>query len=116
MGAPAFGLEVILISGEGNFVSFSDERLKIVAISFFIGFLLVGASIFVNYILDFGPLFVCVSLFAEIFLVGRILSFTNLGTGDRELINARRRVTDEEIEDMLKDRGLDELVENSDDN
>lgn len=113
IGSPAFGLEVILLGGESYFVSRFDDKWRIMAFSFFFGLVLVGISILLGNLLGLDVLFLCVLLFVETFLFGKILSFANPQEKSQSGFTDQREVTDEEIKSILRSRGLDRLVKDS---
>ncbi len=107
-GSPALGLEALLLGLGGDFRTHFKERIKIIQYALPIGLLIVGTSIGISYILGLESLYLIVLTLAITLCVGGTSSlFLDKKTKEPP---QKDTVTDDEIKTMLKDRGLDSLI------
>lgn len=112
-GAPAFGLEALLIGNKGNISLYSDKKLDLVKDLLITGLAIVIFPIFLDYFLVLNPLYLIALVFAMIFITGGFISLLGDEKGKgRNMLS--ENTSDSEIKEMLKDRGLDQLISEED--
>lgn len=113
-GSPVFGMEALLLGLKGSLTSIFRGELKLFALSAGIGSVLVCASIGLTHFLSLGelsPLFLCVLVLALTFSSGLGISTIKTRVLARDDLPERGEVSDEEVEEMLRDRGLSGLID-----
>ncbi len=107
-GSPALGLEAILIGLGGDFKNHFEKKREIIQFALPIGLLIVGASTGISYLLNLESLYLIVLTLATTFCIGRITSYLFREKAGK--LPQKETITDSEIKTMLKDRGLDSLI------
>lgn len=109
-GIPTFGLEALMLGDGGRVSSLRRNRTELFKAMIIPGMAVVLSSVFVGFVLDLGPLYVCALIFPLIFFVGKIFSMIEKNEVKSRL-SPKKNETRDEIESMLKKRGFGSLVE-----
>lgn len=107
-GSPALGLEALLLGLGGDFKTRFKEKIKIIQYAIPIGLLSVGTSIGISYLLGLDSLYLIVLTLAITLCFGVIISL--LFKEKTKELPQEEKITDEEIKTMLKEKGLDSLI------
>ena len=115
-GSPALGLEVLLI-GQVNSLSswYDDDKIKTFLAISLTGLCIIGISIFLNTLLTLNRVYLGALIFVETYLAGRLLRIFNSKKSTNLEVKSLDRITDQELKSMLKDRGLESLTEDTED-
>ena len=108
-GSPAFGLKALLL-GMGSEVSSYGEKSKLALDVMGIGLSVSLISFILTSILSLEPLFLCLLIIGLIGAFGVLISL-NRDSGSKNNLPNENKLSDDEIKDIIKDRGLDDLIE-----
>lgn len=116
-GSPSFGLEALLLGLGGNFTVRFGKKLEALKFALPIGLIIVGVTLGIGLYLRLEPLYLTVLTLGITYLAGGITSFINRFERDEGGFEKEDSVTNEEIEEMLEERGFSNLIgrENSSD-
>lgn len=110
LGSPALGLESLLIGSKGGFKNF-DKKSRTLLFSTLSGIIIVGIPIAIIYSLGLNMLYIIVSSLIMTFCIGGIFSI--LLPKNQNNISPKDNKTEGEIEEMLKNRGLNSLMKDT---
>jgi|GEM_PF-2640300 len=110
IGSPVLGLESLLIGSEGKFHNF-DKKSKTLLFSTLSGIIIVGIPISIINWLGINIIYITVSSLMMTFFVGWAL--TMFLPKNKANIHPNNKTSNEEMEEMLKNRGLNSLMKDT---
>ena len=114
VSSPVFGVETLMLSNSKIFLANAETKKKLILYSVFIGLSITGSSIGLTRTLDLQPLFSCAIVLGLILIIGKFLHLKSVKSSKKRKKEPKNVKYDGEIENILKKKGLGELIENED--
>lgn len=94
---------------------YDDDKIKTFLAISLTGLSIISISILLNTLLTLNRVYIGTLIFVETYLAGRLLRIFNSKKSTNMEVKSLDRITDQEIKSMLKDRGLESLTEDKED-